>query len=311
LGEEAVALATQTRQHVLGAFAAAVLARPLAGQGREDRCRSLVTDALAAAEQYGIPPVRLYALQALGLLELSLGRAEAAIRSLRIADDTRAAVGLGDPSVVPYVADLAEALIRIGERREANQALELLETMTSATGSIWADGTGSRCRAMMAEENHADALFARSSERLATFPMPFEQARTLLCWGEALRRRRHVAECRSRLEKALAIFEALGARPWADRTRAELRATGARPTVAAGAGLSELTSQELQITLAVAEGMSNRQIATALFVSPKTVEYHLGKVYAKLHVSSRTQLSRLIASSREAVATSSAGGRRS
>jgi DNA-binding NarL/FixJ family response regulator len=128
-------------------------------------------------------------------------------------------------------------------------------------------------------------------------PMPFEQARTLLCEGEALRRARRPAASRPPLRHALAIFNGLGARPWAARAMTELDATGARgsvPNEASASALDSLSPQELQVARAVARGLNNVEAAAALFVSRKTVEAHLTRVYRKLGVRSRTELTRLL-----------------
>ena len=119
--------------------------------------------------------------------------------------------------------------------------------------------------------------------------MPFERARTELCYGERLRRARRRAEARGQLHAALETFERLGAQPWANRARNELRATGetARRDRTAS---DELTLQELQVALRVAQGATNREAAAALFLSPKTVEAHLSRIYSKLRVRSRTEL---------------------
>jgi DNA-binding NarL/FixJ family response regulator len=119
--------------------------------------------------------------------------------------------------------------------------------------------------------------------------MPFERARTELCYGERLRRARRRAEARDQLHAALETFQRLGAEPWADRARNELRATG--ETVRRDPSASdELTLQELQVALKVAEGATNREAAAAMFLSPKTIEAHLSRIYSKLGVRSRTEL---------------------
>ena len=126
--------------------------------------------------------------------------------------------------------------------------------------------------------------------------MPFERARTLLALGERLRRAKQRAEAREPLQAALDAFERLGARPWAERARTELRATGARPAARRSETAAEqLTPHELQIALLVAQGMTNREAAAALFLCPKTIEYHLGQIYRKLDVRGRAQLARLMA----------------
>jgi DNA-binding CsgD family transcriptional regulator len=126
--------------------------------------------------------------------------------------------------------------------------------------------------------------------------MPFERARTLLAFGERLRRAKQRAEAREPLTAALDAFERLGARPWAERVRAELRATGGPAgTRRTSAVAEQLTPHELQIALLVAQGMTNREAAAALFLSPKTIEYHLGQIYRKLDVRGRAQLARFMA----------------
>ena len=127
-------------------------------------------------------------------------------------------------------------------------------------------------------------------------PMPFERARTLLALGERLRRAKQRAEAREPLTAALDAFERLGARPWAERARTELRATGGQAGGhRAQAAAEQLTPHELQIAVLVAQGMTNREAAAALFLSPKTIEYHLGQIYRKLDVRGRAQLARLMA----------------
>ena len=132
--------------------------------------------------------------------------------------------------------------------------------------------------------------------------MPFEYARTLLVRGEVLRRYRHPAGAREPLTTALAIFQSLGAAPWAARASAELAASGLRPTGAKASALDQLTPQELQVARTVADGMSNSEAAAALYVTRKTVESHLTRIYRKLGVRSRTELTRVVASSTGPVA---------
>ena len=127
--------------------------------------------------------------------------------------------------------------------------------------------------------------------------MPFEQARTLLCQGEALRRSRRPAASRAPLRHALTILTSLDARPWAARAMTELDATGARVgtrTTATASALDSLSPQELQVARAVGRGLNNVETAAALFVSRKTVEAHLTRAYRKLGIRSRTELTRLL-----------------
>ena len=137
---------------------------------------------------------------------------------------------------------------------------------------------------------------APSSRGTGSIELPFERARTQLAFGERLRRSKQRAEAREPLTAALDEFERLGARPWAERARTELRATGG-PTGPRReqAAADQLTPHELQIAVLVAQGMTNREAAAALFLSPKTIEYHLGQIYRKLDVRGRAQLARYMA----------------
>jgi DNA-binding NarL/FixJ family response regulator len=123
----------------------------------------------------------------------------------------------------------------------------------------------------------------------------FEHARTQLCLGEHLRRRGHRRDSRTHLGAALEAFEGGGATPWAERARTELRASGLTPRRRQAAARDELTPQELQIARLVAEGKTNRDVAATLFITPKTVEFHLTRVYRKLEIHSRTELVRRMA----------------
>jgi DNA-binding NarL/FixJ family response regulator len=122
--------------------------------------------------------------------------------------------------------------------------------------------------------------------------VPFERARTELCFGERLRRERRRSEAREPLRRALAGFELLGAQPWADRARREIGATGERARRREPSTADQLTPQELQVARLVAEGSSNKEAASALFVTPRTIETHLGHAYRKLGIRSRVELAR-------------------
>jgi DNA-binding CsgD family transcriptional regulator len=153
-----------------------------------------------------------------------------------------------------------------------------------------------RARALLATPEDADERFRECLAAHEQVPWPFVHARTELAYGEFLRRARRKTEARTHLRSALARFEALGAAPWAERAAAELRATGETARKRDVSTLDELTPQELQIARLVAEGGRNREIAGQLFLSPKTVEYHLRKVFQKLEITSRTELARLVSS---------------
>ncbi len=166
----------------------------------------------------------------------------------------------------------------------------------AAGGPRWAAAAAARCRALLTPDEDFRGAFEIALALHDGLPMPFERARTLLALGERLRRAKQRAEARVPLTAALDAFERLGARPWAERARTELRATGGQASGRrAQAAAEQLTPHELQIAVLVAQGMTNREAAAALFLSPKTIEYHLGQIYRKLDVRGRAQLARLMA----------------
>jgi DNA-binding CsgD family transcriptional regulator len=142
----------------------------------------------------------------------------------------------------------------------------------------------------MLEEVEFEELFLEALGLHLAVPDRFQEARTLLAFGERLRRAGRRRDARDRLRQALDLLEELEATPWTERARAELRATGERLRRARAAPGDELTPQELQVALQVAEGKTNKEAAAALFLSPKTIEFHLASVYRKLGVASRREL---------------------
>jgi len=156
-------------------------------------------------------------------------------------------------------------------------------------------GLLARCHGMLADDaDEAGGLFSEALEHHGADEIPaFERARTQLAYGERLRRDRRKLEARTQLRAALDGFEALGAELWAQRAQGELRATGETARKRDASTVDDLTPQELRIATLVAEGASNRDVAAQIFVSPKTVEYHLRKVFLKLGVASRVELARM------------------
>jgi DNA-binding CsgD family transcriptional regulator len=169
------------------------------------------------------------------------------------------------------------------------------EARAHAIGRVWAIAAAGRCRGLLAPDADFERCFTQALAWHARTPTPFERARTQLCFGERLRRTRRRIEAREQLRAALTTFEQLGARPWADRALAELAASGERAKRRNAAAAEKLTPQELQVALVVARGTTNREAAGALFLSPKTIEFHLGHIYRKLGIRSRSQLTRLLA----------------
>jgi DNA-binding CsgD family transcriptional regulator len=156
-------------------------------------------------------------------------------------------------------------------------------------GGRWALGAAARSQGLLADETRFDACFATALEHLGAIANPFEIARTHLCPGERLRRAGRRTDARDALRSAFDGFDQLGARPWATRALIELRATGAAPKRRRD-DRDQLTAHELQVARIIAGGASNREAAAALFLSPKTIEFHLARVYRKLGVRTRTEL---------------------
>ncbi|MFB4271655.1 AAA family ATPase [Nonomuraea sp. GTA35] len=190
-------------------------------------------------------------------------------------------------------AELVEAAVHSGERDLAARALDRLVATTQASGTDWALGIEARSRALLSEGAEADSLFREAIDRLGRTRMRADLARAHLLHGAWLRREGRAADARQPLHTACELFTAMGMAGFAGRAERELLAAGepARGTTAEPAG--RLTPHETQIVRLVREGLTNKEIAGRLFVSPKTVEYHLGKVFAKLGIASRRQLGRL------------------
>ena len=287
---ESLALAQETGQEWLAAVNLAVLAQVDAVRGVEARCRERAAEAIAVGEASdNCHPVSA-ALHALGVLELGLGRPEEALGRLR-------AVFESGHMTFRYtvIDDLIEAAVRAGRPDDALDPLAAWQRWARHSRLAVGDVVIARARALLAEPADAEARFLEALVAHERVPWPLVHARTELAYGEFLRRARRKTDARVQLRSALARFEALGATPWADRAAAELRATGETARKRDVSTLAQLTPQELQIARLVAEGGRNREIAARLFLSPKTVEYHLRKVFQKLDIASRNDLIRLFA----------------
>ncbi len=190
------------------------------------------------------------------------------------------------------------AALAATERFESqSEVVSCVAHVTRRTPFGSSPAVGARCcgRGVLAPEEEFEAEFARAIELHGALASPFERARTELCLGERLRRARRRKEARTALRSALERFERLGAAPWAERARSELRASGETLRHRKAMAADELTPQELQVAMLVAKGATNRETGAALFLSPKTIETHLGRVYRKLNVRSRTELAALLA----------------
>jgi DNA-binding CsgD family transcriptional regulator len=291
ISEEGLRLAEETGQDSARGMHLAALAVLAAIQGEEDACRRYVdlTVDLASPRAVGLPLAR--AGLALALLDLGAGRYTPA--ASRFAEMFAAPPGAGHPGVVLAVLpEWVEAAVRAGDPDRAAQTLALLESLTAHADDT-AQAAVLCCRALLTED--ADGLFAEALVLQARAGTPLPQvARTHLLYGEWLRRTRQRTRSREQLRAALEAYEQLGARPWAARARAELRASGETLRRRDEAGTAALTPQELRIAQSVAQGRSTRDIAAALFLSPRTVEYHLYKIFPKLGVTSRAELVKVV-----------------
>jgi DNA-binding CsgD family transcriptional regulator len=287
---EAARLGEQTNRSAFTAYALECLARLAAATGDEPSCRDYAARALSLIDEHHNELGRLYVHSACGLLELGLGRMSAAISRLELARELAESHGLTEPNVVHWQADLVEARARAGQLAAADDVLRALEHQAARTGGRWALGTAARCRGLLGADPDM-ACFQAALEHLGATRDSFEIARTHLCHGERLRRGGRRTRAREELRLAIDEFRRLGASPWVTRAQAELRASGetARPRRDLSR-VEELTPHELQVALIVADGASNREAAAALFLSPKTIEFHLAHIYRKLDVRSRTQL---------------------
>jgi DNA-binding CsgD family transcriptional regulator len=263
--------------------------------GMEEDARRHVRQGIELCERFEGDATAAYSYAALGLLELGLGRIPEAIEALQVTERLEMRLKT-QPALLQSAPDLIEAYVRAGRREDAAAVLSRFTAEAERTGSRWARATSARARALLSADADMRARFDEALALHADLPMPFERARTLLALGERLRRAKQRAEAREPLTAALDVFERLGARPWAERARAELRATGGQASGRrAQAAAEQLTPHELQIAVLVSQGMTNREAAAALFLSPKTIEYHLGQIYRKLDVRGRSQLARLMA----------------
>ena len=286
LSAEALRIAAERAVAFDTASAATTLARIAAARGIEGDCRALLDRARRLAPRGSLAAA--YAASAAGLLELSLGRADAAIRAL----EPLATGGAGNnlsPIVNQWLPELIESYVRAGRATEAFPALARLEAAARTAHGSLIRALAARSRGLLAPATTLDLHFGEALRLHGQTTVPFERARTELCYGERLRRARRRSEAAIHLRSALATFERIGATPWADRARREL---GPLDRSARGAGgvTDLLTPHELAVASLVRRGATNREAASALFVTPKTIEYHLAAIYRKLGVRSRTEL---------------------
>ena len=284
--EECVELARGIGQDDVVAHALALRALLAALQGEEERCRFLAAEATEISSARRLAHVNDVAQWALAALALGLGRPDDALVRARRIDHTLIRLWAAE--------DRIDAAARAGHPDAARGWLDELERFAAGSRAPWAVAAAHHCRGLLAEDaDEAERAFAAAVEAHRDAGRPFERARTGLALGELLRRARRRVEARVHLRDALEGFEALGAEPWAERARLELRASGQTAMRGDPRARGQLTAQELQVAQFVARGLTNRDVAAQLYLSPRTIDFHLRNVFRKLGIASRAQLARL------------------
>jgi DNA-binding CsgD family transcriptional regulator len=276
------------------AIALATQANVAAYAGQPDETRRAAREALAIFERGSCLAVTVWPIVTLGFLEVSLGDYPAAAAMLGPLAAAAVAMGYGEPTAAPFAADAVEALVGAGRLDEAAALLDQLESNGRRLDRAWALALGARCRSLLlaatGDLDSAAGAAERALDEHRRLPMPFERARTQLVLGQIQRRRRQKRAAAAALQEAAEVFDELGTPLWADRARAELERVSVSPTADAG-----LTPSERRVAQLAATGMTNREVAGALFISPKTVEANLARIYRKLGIRSRAELGQRMA----------------
>jgi DNA-binding CsgD family transcriptional regulator len=295
--DEAAGLARESGQRSELAAALAGVAWLEGRQGIEAPCRAHAEEGRALCRELGMGLYEVWTVVALGELELGLGRPEIAASHFEEQRLMLERHGIVDVDVSP-VPELVDVYLRLGRPDEAAALVDDFEERARAKGQPWSLARAARCRGLVAGEDELDRWFGEAIALGELTPDLFERARTHLAYGARLRRARKRVRAREELRAALELLDRLGQTPWRDLASAELAATGETARRRDPSTLDDLTPQELQIALLLAEGKTTRQAAAALFLSPKTIEYHLRHVYRKLGIRSREELAAAFATAR-------------
>ncbi|MCW3003565.1 MAG: ATP-dependent transcriptional regulator, MalT-like, LuxR family, partial [Conexibacter sp.] len=283
--DEAEAVADATGSH-LAPYGALALA---AWRGREADVSALIHTRLEELASRGERVAVTQSQWASAVLYNGLGRYQHAL------DAAQQAIAAQPIVAAPWaMVELIEAATRNGHVEVGAEALQRLAETTQASGTDWALGVEARMRAVLSDGEAAERLYREAVDRLQPTRVRTELARAHLLYGEWLRRKRRHRDAREHLHTAHDMFTAIGAEAFAERARRELHVTGETARKRTVETRSELTVQEAQVARLARDGLSNPDIGTRLFISPRTVEYHLHKVYAKLDISSRVQLEHVL-----------------
>jgi DNA-binding CsgD family transcriptional regulator len=267
--------------------------------GRIDEAREAASIGLAQAERRDASIRRIQNLGVLGFVDLSIGEADSAAARLELADALSAQAGAGEPGIFRYQGDLIEALVTTGKLDRAESVVATLEAQGKVLNRTLARGVAARGRALLAAAVGDLPTAIRSAQEALghheALGQPFELARTLVVVGEVQRRDKDKGAARTSLQRACSIFEQLGASIWCRRAQNELARTGGRTD-----GPGKLTETEHQVAVLVAAGKTNPEVADILFMSRKTVESNLSRIYHKLGIRNRFELARRLAETDQA-----------
>jgi DNA-binding CsgD family transcriptional regulator len=277
---------------VAHAWSVSFLARICAGMGHEEQTRQLAGSALEVGEKAGAAMVSFAALAALGHLELSLGRLDAALEHLDALAARVSATGLAEVGFLWWELDHLEALALAQRTTELSLAIERFVTLATPAGRRWATGVAAHARAMSEPGPQSERWWDEAIRSYEELGVRFERARALLRRGQARLARRNTVGGRHDLEEAKADFDRLGAVLWSRAAASWCRRRRGAP--ATSRPVDRLTQAELRVALAASAGKKNREIAAELYLSTKTVDYHLQSIYRTLHIRSRTELALLL-----------------
>ncbi len=254
--DEAIGLARETGQRVEIAASLAGLAGLEARRGHEAICREQAAEATRLCDELGLALYGVWAIQALGDLELGLGRPAAAIEHYEAQSDALRSHGIADVDLSP-APELVDAFLHLGRDEDAARIAADYLAHASAKGQPWALARAARCRGLLAGADELEPCFEEALRLHERTPDVFETARTRLAYGECLRRARKRTPAREQLRAAAGIFERLGAQPWVQQADAELAATGETARRRDVSTLDQLTPQELRIASLLADGMTH------------------------------------------------------
>ncbi len=258
-------------------------------RGEVEATRKASQESSTLLHAAGVSALCLWPLATLGMLELSRGDPSAAHQALGSIADLVLGAGVGEPATTPFVPDVVEALVGTGHVGKAEDLTRWLHECSTDRGCPWTVAMAARCEGLVLAANgeldHATSLLEDALTHHERLPMPIEKARTLLTKGVVHRRKKEKRAAKEALEESLRIFAAVGAKLWGEKAQSELGRIGLRPPAGAA-----LTATEERVAELAAAGSTTKQIAQQLFMSPKTVESVIGRIYRKLGVRSRAEL---------------------